>query len=235
MKEITITVKPTLEDISDPKRLVDKLTGVISIIEDNLTYVSEDVAEELLRMAKENARNGYRGIPYGNENWADRDPITKLLYELSPYHTSNLPGLDTGARRLIESLERGGQDNIFNISGLEVTIGTRFKHAKLLEEGGLRRTAPNIGFTREGNPNRWLSRAIDQGLISEAEVQQIRQKFMTPRMIEPRPFLRPAKRFMEDSGVHMEKAVQTLRKEIEDELMIRADIKVRGDSVNVPT
>jgi len=234
MKEITITINPTLDDISNPKRLAEKLQTVINIINDNLTYVVEDVAEETLRMARENARNGYRGIPYGSESWSPRDPITKLLYELSPYHTPNLSGLDTGAHRLIESLERGSQDNIFDIKGLEVTVGTKFKHAKILEEGGLRRMVPNIGFTPDGAPNRWLRRAIADGRISSEQVDEIRQRFMTPRMIEPRPFLRPAKYFMRDTGTHVDRAAQSLRKEIEDELRIRANIKTEGDTSNVP-
>ena len=232
MREITITVKPSLTDISDPSRLSKVITDIENIIEGNLDLCAEDVAEKILEFARENASQGYRGLPYpgGNaRNWAPRDPITDLLYELSPYHTPNLPGLDTGAGRLINSLERHGEDNIFESFGRTVRIGSSFKHAHLLEKGGIRPMEPNIGFTKGGFPNRWLQNAIEAGWISQDEVWRIREQFDKPRFIEPRPFLYPAMWHVRDVELHTAICARTLIKELQTDLELEKIRSIRGE------
>ena len=113
MSEVIITVKPTLSDISDPKSMSDLLADVGDLIADNLGDCAERIGEKVLEYAKENASRGYSGLPYGNDVWTPRSAEVDKLYELSPFHRSSMPGLDTGARRLVSSLERYGFDNIF--------------------------------------------------------------------------------------------------------------------------
>lgn len=232
MKEITITIKPSLADISDPSRLSDIIGDIERIVERNLDLCAEDIGKKVLEFAKENASQGYRSVPYsGNRSvsWAPRDPITDLLYEISPYHTPFLPGLDTGARRLLDSLERHGTDNIFELKGKTVRVGSKFKHASLLEKGGHRPMGSNIGFTAGGAPNRWLTRAMREGLISTEEVWRIREVFSQPRFIEPRPFLYPAMWHVRDSGLHVAICSRTLIRELQTDLELERVANIRGE------
>lgn len=233
MKEITITVKPSLADISDPSRLSDIVGEIEKIVQRNLDLCAEDIAETVLEFAQENASQGYRNVPYsGNRtvSWENRDPITDLLYEISPYHESHLPGLTTGANKLIDSLERHGADNIFENVGRTVRVGSRFKHASLLEKGGHRPAGGNIGFNAEGRPNRWLSKAIRQGRISAEEVARIRGALSVPRFIEPRPFLYPAMWHVRDSGIHTGICSATIIRELRTDLRLDKIRSIRGES-----
>ena len=233
MREITITVKPSLVDISDPKRMADLVTEIERIVTRNLDLCAEDIGTDVLDKAHENAKQGYRDVPFsGNQavSWAPRDPITDILYELSPYHTPNLPGLDTGAHKLIDSLQRFGIDNIFDANGKVVHVGTKFRHAHLLEKGGTRPWVSTIGFNQYGQPNRWLSQAIRDGLISQEEVWRIRGELSKPRFIEPRPFLYPAMWHVRDSESHTAICARTILRELQTDLQLDKIRSVRGDT-----
>lgn len=235
MSEVIITVKPTLSDISNPKFMSDLLADIGDLVADNLSDCAEKIGEKVLDYAKENASRGYSGLPYGNDAWAPRSPEVDKLYELSPFHIPNMPGLDTGARKLVTSLERHGFDNIFIVSGSKgenrvVTVGTGFHHAKLLEEGGMRRAFPNIGFTAEGKPTRWLMQAMIDGLISSEEVNRIQELWFQPTFMPPRPFLKPAMWHIRDVGIHTSICSRTLIRELQTDLSLDRVQHVRGDS-----
>ena len=219
MKEITITIKPTLNDINDPSRMSELLRLVGEVVNNNVDLLLEAVGEEILRRAKANAEQGYMSLPFtGDEaiTWAKRDRITERLYSLSPYHAGYSPsGMDTGRRKLIGSLERHGEDNIFDLGIRDIEVGTRFKHASLLEKGGVRKPFPNIGFRSDGSPNRWLVEALQAGLITQEEINEIRSHLFHPQPMEARPFLRPAMRDMRDNGDHLKMVGEVLEKEIE--------------------
>ena len=205
MREIIITLKPTLSDISDPSRLMDYVHQVERIMSDNIDLCLEKVGEKILEYAKENAEQGYMSVPHtGNRPvvWPARDVITNELYRASPYHVEGLVGLDTGRKNLINSLERGGNDNIFDRAYREIGIGTKFRHAAILEKGGIRRMVPNIGFTDEGRPKKWLLDAMAAGIISPDVVRSIQERFQQPRYIPPRPFLEPALWHLRDTQQH---------------------------------
>ena len=236
MREITITLKPSLTDISDPKRISELVDEIERIVTRNLDLCAEDIGAKVLEFAHENAKQGYRDVPYtgGNVvNWAPRDPITDLLYEISPYHTPFLPGLDTGASKLIDSLERFGPDNVFDAVGNTVRVGTRFKHAHLLEKGGHRPSGRNIGFTQEGTPNRWLAKAMRDGIISPEEVWRIREELSRPRFIEPRPFLHPAMWHVRDNELHTGICAKTILRELQTDLQLDKIRSVRGETGGV--
>lgn len=236
MREIIITIKPTLSDISDPSRLVDYVSRVERIMTGNIDRCLEQVGEKILELAKENASQGYRNVPYtGNQSvvWPHRDEVTDALYRASPYHTAGLPGLDTGRGKLIESLERGGDDNIFDRGQREINVGTNFRHAAILEKGGIRRMVPNIGFTDEGKPKRWLLGAMAAGLISPEMVAGIRAEFEQPRYIPPRPFLTPAMWHLRDTEKHTGIVAVTLLAEMYIDLSLEKVRVSSGDGIIV--
>lgn len=236
MREIIITVKPTLSDINDPSRMIDVIHRVERLVSNNIDICLEKVAEKILEYAKENASSGYMGVPHsGNQAvvWPHRDEATDALYRASPYHIEGLPGLTTGRDKLIESLERGGNDNIFERGHNEIEVGTRFRHAALLEKGGMRRMTPNIGFTESGAPKRWLIEAMAAGLISPEEVSEIREKFMQPRFVPARPFLWPAMAHLRDTGRHTGICVTTLLGEMYVDLSLEKVRVSTGDGIIV--
>lgn len=237
MREIIVTVKPSLADISEPSRLSRVIGDVEKIIEANLDLCVEAVAEKTLEFAKENAETGYQKVEYsGNRTvvWAPRDPVTERLYEISPYHDPSPTGLSAGADRLFDSLTRLGVDNIFERVGLSVRIGTRFEHAHLLEKGGIRPSIPNIGFNEDGSVKRWLLKAAMSGLISWDEISAIRQQIFTPQFMPARPFLYPAMWYMEDTETHTAICANILLKEMEVSLDINEIPNVTGDGAIVP-
>lgn len=237
MREIIVTVKPSLADISEPSRLSRVIGDIEKLIEANLDLCVETVAEKALEFAKENAETGYQKVEYsGNKTvvWAPRDPATERLYEVSPYHSPSETGLSAGADRLFDSLTRSGVDNIFDKVGLSVKIGTRFEHAYLLEKGGIRPSIPNIGFNDDGSVKRWLLRAVLSGLISWGEVSDIRQQIFIPQFMPARPFLYPAMWYMQDTETHTAICSNILLKEMQASLDIREVPNVIGESAFVP-
>lgn len=235
MREITITIRPSLSDIDDPSRLVNVLEDVRQRIESNLDLCVEKVAEKTLEFAKENAEMGYDNVPHtGNRGvvWEPRDSITERLYALSPYHYPSETGLDAGKRKLIGSLERDGDDNIFERTGLEVKIGTGFRHAYLLEKGGIRPAVPNLGFHVSGKPREWLMKAIREGRISRDEVNRIWDIVSRPQFMPPRPFLFPAMWEMEDNELHTLVCVKELLYQLQYDLETDR-VQARGDLTDV--
>lgn len=237
MREIIVTVKPSLADISEPSRLSRVIGDVQKLIEANLDLCIETVAEKALEFARENAETGYQKVEYsGNRTvvWAPRDPVTERLYEISPYHSPSVTGLSAGADRLFDSLVRSGVDNIFEKVGLSVKVGTRFEHAHLLEKGGIRPSLPNIGFNDDGSVKMWLLKAVISGLISWNEVSNIRQQIFTPQFMPARPFLYPAMWYMQDTETHTAICSDILLKEMQASLDIGEIPNIIGDSVFVP-
>ncbi len=236
MREIIITIKPTLSDISDPSRITDIVQGVERLITDNIDLCLEKVGEKILEYAKENAERGYAEVPHtGNRPvvWPARDAITNELYRASPYHVEGLVGLDTGRKNLINSLERGGNDNIFDREHRSVEVGTKFRHAAILEKGGIRRMVPNIGFTDEGRPKKWLINAMAAGLISPDVVKAIQERFQQPRYIPPRPFLAPALWHLRDTQQHTAIVAATLLAEIYIDVSLEKVRLSTGDGISV--
>lgn len=212
MREIIVTIRPSLSDISNPVRISEAIRRIEGLIDNNMDFMLGAVGEEILKRAKSNAAVGYRGLPHsGNQTvmWPDRDDLTKRLYEASPYHDPDRPGLSTGADKLINSLDRLGDDNIFEVGDKSVEVGSRFKHANILEHGGIRHLWPNIGFREDGQPTRWLTEAF-----SGEEIAEIRAIFESPRFIEPRPFLRPALWDVRDKEEHTRIASERLVQEM---------------------
>jgi len=236
MREIIITIRPTLKDIDNPSRMEDIINKTERVIDENMWLCLETVGEKVLEFAHENAENGYHGVRYsGNAPvvWPARDEDTDALYRASPYHTEGLSGLDTGRRKLLDSLERLGDDNIFDVGHREIDIGTRFRHAAILEKGGIRSMSPNIGFTEGGAPRKWLVEAMAAGLISPERVNEIREKFMQPRYVPPRPFLLPAVSHIRDTEQHTGIVASIIEKKIQSTLS-SDKIKVNsGDGIIV--
>jgi hypothetical protein len=220
MREIIVTIKPSLSDISNPVRISEAIRRVGDLISNNMDFMLGAVGEEILKRAKTNATVGYRGLPHSGKQtvmWPARDELTRRLYAASPYHDPDNPGLSTGADKLINSLDRLGDDNIFEMGNRSVEVGSRFRHADILEHGGVRHLWPNIGFRDDGSPTRWLREAF-----SNEEIAEIRAIFNTSRYIEPRPFLRPALWDVRDTEEHTrisaERLVQEMRYDVENEI-----------------
>ena len=220
MREIIVTIKPTLNDINNPVRISEAIRQVGNLIQNNMDFMLGAVGEEILKRAKDNATVGYRGVPHSGKQtvmWPERDELTRRLYEASPYHDPDNPGLSTGANKLINSLDRLGEDNIFEMGDKSIEVGSRFKHADILEHGGIRHMWPNIGFRDDGSPTRWLTQSF-----SEQEIAEIRAIFESPRFIEPRPFLRPALWDVRDNEEHTrivaERLIQEMRYDVENEI-----------------
>ena len=221
MREIIVTIRPTLSDISNPTRISEAIRRIGDLIDNNMDFVLGSVGEEILKRAKTNAAEGYRGVRHSGKQtvmWPERTELTRRLYAASPYHDSDKPGLTTGADKLINSLDRLGDDNIFEMGGKSIEVGSRFKHASILEHGGVRRLWPNIGFRADGTPTRWLTEAF-----SQEEIAEIRAIFESPRYIEPRPFLRPALWDVRDKEEHTriasERLVQEMHYDVENEIV----------------
>jgi hypothetical protein len=216
--------------------MIDVLHRVERLMSNNVDLCLEKVGEKVLEYAHENASQGYRSVPYsGNDAivWPQRDEFTDALYRASPYHQEGLTGLTTGRDKLIESLERGGNDNIFETGHREIEVGTRFRHAALLEKGGVRHMTPNIGFTEGGAPRKWLIEAMAAGLISPEEVNEIRSKFSQPRYVPSRPFLWPAIAHLRDNQQHTGICATTLLGEMHIDLSLdRVRVK-SGDGIIV--
>lgn len=232
MREIIVTVKPSLADISEPSRLARVMGDIQRLIEANLDLCVETVAEKTLELAKENAETGYGGVKHSGNRpvlWAPRHPVTELLYSLSPYHFPSETGLSAGGDKLFDSLERSGIDNIFEKIGLSVRIGTKFRHAHLLEKGGIRPAFPNIGFNADGSPKKWLREAASRNTI-----ESIYSQISTPQVMPARPFLYPAMWHMQDTETHTAILVNILLKEMQSSLDIREIPNVTGDGMIVP-
>lgn len=207
MREITISIKPNLRDISDPSRLAKLIGEIATRFEENVDMCLEAVATRILEMAKQNAETGYSGrIEFAGKGespvWQQRSEITRELYRLSPFHEEDLSGLDTGARRLIGSLERGDPDNIFNVHDNIVEFGTSFKHAHILEHGGVRSTEDHIGFTGDLHMKRWLRKLVEDEVITMDDVERMRRELQGQQIIPSRPFLGPALWFARDEELH---------------------------------
>lgn len=235
MKEITITVRLSLENISKPSSMSEILTSIENEIQKILPKALNAVATETLEMAKDNADEGYRGLPYpgrGAGAWAPRDAVTDLLYSLSPWHMEGLPGLTTGRDQLINSLKKGDRFNIFEVEDNSITIGSRFRYADLLEHGGPRPSdVPPLGFKFGANglmPTRWL-----RNNASPSEIDWILSQVEGTQYIPPRPFLFPAMWFMEDKEWHTGIMAEVLIRELEHRLSSRGMNQVRGDRLNV--
>lgn len=209
MRELTISIRPTLDDIRDPKRLVKLVKVIERALIDGVEQMLIKVGEKILNYAKANAERGYEGIPYGRgEKWEQRSDLTMFLYNLSPTHEI-MSGLDTGRHQLIKSLERYDELNFFEIKGDVLTLGTDFEHAALLEKGGIRPPRlKHLGFSAEGIPAKWLIRALMDryGLDEEAASQKammIYEELMTSTAeFSKRPFLGPALWYVQENEEH---------------------------------
>lgn len=160
--------------------------------------VLEEVGEKILEIAYENASKGYTGTRALQEagiSWPARIPPVKELYRLRGY--GDPEGLTTGQDQLIDSLKVGAPDNIFSVNPDlgKISVGTKQKYAKLLEEGGVK-IGGHLGMDKDGRPAKWLLEALDaEGsedpyrdaakLLSEMINYQA-------QYIKARPFLKPA-------------------------------------------
>lgn len=183
----------------------------------------EDVGEKILEYAKDNAQRGYEGTEairqYG-KLWQQRADITQRLYRLRGYDPVG-SGLTTGvafasgdgdenftsANRLIDSFDIGHALNVFIVNpdlGI-VVVGTKFKWARTLEEGGIK-TGGHLGIRDDWIPAKWLIEAlqIKENLSYEEAWQEafkIRDELVelgTMQGIPERPFLKPALYFVKD-------------------------------------
>jgi hypothetical protein len=179
------------------------------------TETLEKIGKLILKYAKEIALTGYTGHEALERAWEERDAITKRLYFLAGYTSnkentdSELPGLSTksGGGDLIKSLELDDSDNIFFIKpdlGI-VTVGSKNRFAKVLEEGGVKRGG-HLGFDENFAPTKWLIKALQEkedlslsDAISEAKkILKSLQSIANSESIPPRPFLKPALYFLQD-------------------------------------
>jgi hypothetical protein len=156
----------------------------------------EDIGERILELAEENARRGYQGtesLSSAGISWEERNEIVQQLYQAAGY--GNPEGLTTGRDHLINSLRIGDTNNIFTVNPDlgHVILGTNWKFAKLLEEGGFRDpNEPHLGVVVDVDgsmrPAEWLMAAIGADnaweLVNELADQD--------PYIPPRPFLKPA-------------------------------------------
>jgi hypothetical protein len=222
--------------------LSESLKKVKLMIVENMGPVLEDIGEQLLLMAEENAAKGYGGLPYAGGDvsiWEPRAELTKELYELRSRGAFGRPysqfGMDTGYHRLIDSLRRFGEGNIFEKSGNEVIVGTSFKFAKLLEEGG-QAPSSHVGFSIDGTPKKWLVDVFkdEVGVPNDPKdpnfdrlmkevyrrIDQLWNRLKHPRYLPGRPYLKPALWFMRDKGKHIEIAIKTLETEMRIDLSL---------------
>lgn len=163
----------------------------------------EFVGEAILKYAFKNASTGYSGSPAldaAGIAWDQRDPLTEKLYNLR--YGNILPGLTTGADQLLDSLRIGDAKNIFEVRSQEgsVTVGTKWKYAKVLEKGGWK-TGEHLGVNQYGNgPAEWLVRAVGEEEAWDI-YQQIVERFMqSADPIPARPFLKPALWYVRQTG-----------------------------------
>lgn len=182
----------------------------------------ERVGEKILEYAKDNAQRGYEGTEairqYG-KLWQQRADITQRLYKLRGYNPT-ASGLTTGkyaepgdeesfaaANRLIDSFDIGHELNVFIVNpdlGI-VVVGTKFKWARTLEEGGIKEGG-HLGIRDDWLPAKWLVEALQEkeNLSYEEAWQEafdIRDELMelgTMQGIPERPFLKPAIWFVKD-------------------------------------
>ena len=240
MQAMTITLYPTLDAINNPLVLSESLKKIKDMVVDNIMPILEDIAIQVLEMAKDNASQGYYGLPFPDQKttvWDPRADLTLELYDLrnrsrfgKQYSES---GMDTGYHRLIDSLTKFGEKNIFEREDKSIVIGTSFKYAKLLEEGGMVESS-HVGFHMNGEPKRWLLEvlALEFGGLppktdpnykeilrkAEDKAEELWNRLRHPRYVPPRPFLRPALWFLRDKGQHITIAIKTLETEMKIDL-----------------
>lgn len=225
--KLTINLPVDCDDIVSIAKLADE--ALQSVLE-NSDLALESVAELVLSKAKYNASHGYDDPSL---NWQPRDHLTDMLYSLSPYHQAGLPGLDTGKHLMIESLERGNEDNIWEKGNNEITIGTKFKHASILENGGHRYTTPDwpsvgVGFSEgQAYPRKWLVDAV-----GPARAWEIVEQIMQGGEIPPRPFMAPAVRKVKDEELHTALFIRKLMREIRDDYRIKKETGVMPAEVD---
>ncbi len=154
------------ESVNDMKEGLKILIDVLGEVMKSRRFKKEfleKVGRRVLEYAKKNAEIGYNAgqatyqgqSEHGSSDWSwtQRAEITKKLYKFmgyDPYAT----GLTTGADMLLNSLVEGNRLNIFDVKPDkgEVTIGTRFFAAKILEEGGYRHPddfGTHLGFVKD--------------------------------------------------------------------------------------
>lgn len=178
--------------------------------------VLTDVGTKIINYARENAETGYVSGGILSEvgvQWEQRAELTKRLYTLKGYDP-NSPGLYAARNsmhdnemeasslgRFIESLSIGTDLNIFLVKpdvGI-VILGTRFRFARVLEEGGTR-FGSHLGIREDWSPTKWLLDALVEveGLTTDeawTEAFKIRDQLIeygSLRGIPPRPYLKPA-------------------------------------------
>lgn len=179
----------------------------------------EEIGTKILEYAKENTLTGYTGnaiLDAAGVSWDQRAKITKRLYALRGYDP-NAPGLFTDSTRQIEESEREDSSVGFLVDSLNigdglnvfevhpdlgvVVVGTRFKHAEVLENGGPKEGG-HLGLGKDDwTPAKWLVTALKneygEGSRSDEEAWQealnIRDELLDSSQTLPsRPFLKPA-------------------------------------------
>jgi len=169
--------------------------------------VLEDIGEKILDTARDNATHGYWGtdsLRKAGISWQERAEVTKRLYEAKGY--GNPSGLTTGKDGLINSLHINGEGNIFSVKpdAGYVLVGSKWRYAKLLEEGGYRNASEeNLGLKVEAfslngttfSPKKWLVEALGETeakFLAQLMSQEWKNGENGTAYIPPRPFLKPA-------------------------------------------
>lgn len=182
------------------------------------TEILQQVGSKILDYAKQNVESGYTGtesIDHFDTQWVQRSEITKRLYTLRGYNpeaegmftraTVDQDGQESSSLGIfVDSFSIGTNLNIFLVKadvGI-VVLGTRFKHAEVLENGG-KRTGSHLGFPEDetGQPHiaGWLIQALidvegyseDMAELKAKEIYNELQLLSTEK-IPSRPFLKPA-------------------------------------------
>lgn len=162
----------------------------------------EKIGEHILEIAEKNASMGYMGtesLTATGVVWQQREEIARELYNAAGF--GEPPGLTTGADYLIDSLRRQGNGNIFqvNVDLGSVIVGTKWRHAKLLEEGGFRNVDDQhlgLKFDETGSmiPKQWLIDVLgpDRAEFLAQQLQNILENQDMAPYISARPYLKPA-------------------------------------------
>lgn len=174
------------------------------------TEFLQDIGETILKYALENASEGYKALPKGmtaegqtSESFKKRKEIVEKLYELRLGYVPQ--GLTAGADKLLASLRKGDQDNIFNVKTPQdensyVEVGTKWMYAKLIEEGGINPQrgaedyAKHLGMNEFGEPAKWLIDALGGDEDQAKKIVDELKQLIKDEKIEfpPRPYLKPA-------------------------------------------
>lgn len=217
IEQIYFKVMDEAEELS--RRLIRYFEIIIQFFRDRewRSEALEDVGTKILDYARENVEHGYDGTDVLNAvgvQWQQRAALTQRLYFLRGYDPQasgmftgggligeNEESEESSVGRFVDSFRIGDNLNVFVVHpdiGV-VVIGTRFRYAKVLEDGGAK-TGGHLGVRDDWSPAKWLLDALmeKESLSAEEawdEAFKIRDQLVelgSLRGIPPRPFLKPA-------------------------------------------